>query len=74
MEIPEEVKEVSAEVKGPQGEHVLSSFSRESDGYHHLRFTPYNKGTYNVNIKCRGRLVDGSPFKYVIVLSSFAPS
>lgn len=74
MEIPQEVKEVSAEVTGPQREHVLSTFSRETDGYHHLRFIPYNKGTYNVNIKCKGRLVDGSPFKYVISLSRSNPT
>jgi len=66
MQIPSEVKEVTAEVRGPHDEHVLSSFAKESDGDFHLRFTPHKKGTYTVDVRCKGKSVEGSPFRYVI--------
>ncbi|EDO45254.1 predicted protein [Nematostella vectensis] len=62
MEIPSQVTEVSAEVRGPSNEHVLSTFRKEPDGYHHLRFVPYSKGTYKVDVRCKGKSVEGSPF------------
>lgn len=67
MQIPNEVKDVSADVRGPYGEHVLSSFTKEADGDYYLRFTPYKKGTYTVDVKCKGKSVEGSPFRYVFL-------
>lgn len=65
MQIPSEVKDVTADVRGPNDEHVLSSFTREVDGDFHLRFTPHKKGTYTVDVRCKGKSVDGSPFRYL---------
>ncbi|RMX60911.1 hypothetical protein pdam_00003464 [Pocillopora damicornis] len=62
MEIPSEVDEVSAVIYDPDGNIDKSTFKKESDGLHHLRFTPKKIGQYKVDIRCGGRSVENSPF------------
>ena len=49
MEIPSEVDEVSAVIYDPDGNIDKSTFKKESDGLHHLRFTPKKIGQYKVS-------------------------
>lgn len=67
MEIPDQVGEVTAKVTDPDQRYVSSTFRREGDGLHHLRFTPYKPGPYKVDILCRGKSVEGCPFTMSVV-------
>ena len=67
MEIPKEVEEVTATVTDPDQRSVSSTFRPEADGLHHLRFTPYKPGSYTVDIRSRGKSVEGSPFTMSVV-------
>ena len=67
MEIPKKVGEVTARVIDPDQRYVSSTFHQEADGLHHLRFTPNKPGPYQVDIRCRGKSVEGCPFIMSVV-------
>ena len=48
---------LSSHVEGPDGENVPSSCDRGDDGLYHVKFVPYQPGTYKVRIffHCQSR-------------------
>lgn len=53
---------MSAYVKGPDDETVPSSFDKGDDGLYHVKFVPYQAGTYKVHVESDGIPVASSPF------------
>ena len=62
IDVPDEVEEISAAVKGPNNEYVQSRLQREADGLYHVRFLPSKAGKYVVDVRCAGEPVENSPF------------
>ena len=62
IDVPDEIDEVSASVKGPDNNYVPSTLERESDGLFHVRFVPAKAGKYTVDVSCAGEPVENSPF------------
>ena len=48
LDAAEGTRNMSSRVEGPDGENVPSSFDKGDDGLYHVKFVPYQAGTYKV--------------------------
>ena len=51
LDATEGTQNMSSYVEGPDNENVPSSFDKGDDGLYHVKFVPYQPGTYKVRVQ-----------------------
>lgn len=62
LDAAEGTRNMASHVEGPDNENVPSSFDKGDDGLYHVKFVPYQPGTYKVHVNSDGVPVASSPF------------